>query len=64
MAEKIETTKLDLEALKNWAEDISAEWNGKESGIQEDRAHCAQDIQEKVDELIELLNEMQESGIE
>jgi hypothetical protein len=38
-----------------WAEAISGEWNGDESGSQEDRAHCANEIIEKLNEVKELI---------
>lgn len=43
-----------------WAEAISGEWNGDESGSQEDRAHCADEIIEKLNEVCELILEMGE----
>lgn len=53
-------TNLDLKGIRNWAEEIAGEWNGDESGSQEDRAMQAREIIEKVDELIELINGMEE----
>lgn len=53
-------TGLDLDKLKQWAEDIQGQWNGKESGLAEDRSHCASEIVTKVGELEELLEEMSE----
>ena len=50
----------DLQILKEWAEEISGEWNGDNPGKQEERAHCAQDIIKKSDELKDLLDEMKE----
>lgn len=47
-----------LKEIKKWAENIAGEWNGDESGSQEDRAHCALEIKQKVAELEELLDEM------
>lgn len=44
----------------NWAGDIESEWNGDESGRQEDRAHCAKEIIEKTAELYNLIAEMSE----
>lgn len=51
---------LDLKGIKKWAEEISGEWNGDESGWQEDRAHQANEIIVKVDELVELLKGMED----
>lgn len=51
-------SSLDLAHLKKWAENIAGEWNGDESGLQEDRAHCANDIISKATELQTLLDEM------
>ena len=45
----------ELECLKKDMESISGNWNGKESGLAEDRAMLANDILEKVKELEELL---------
>lgn len=47
-----------LNDVAEWAEAIAGEWNGDESGSQEDRAHCAQDIIEKINEIKELVLEM------
>lgn len=44
--------------IAEWADSISSEWNGKNPGSQEDRAHCANDIITKCNELKELLEEM------
>lgn len=43
-----------------WAVAIQAEWNGDESGSQEDRAHCADEIIEKLHEVCNLILEMGE----
>lgn len=51
---------LDLKGIRNWAEEIAGEWNGDKSRSQEDRATQANEIIEKVDELIELINGMDE----
>ena len=50
---------LDLKGIRKWAEDISGEWNGDNPGRKEDRAHQANEIIEKVDELLELINGME-----
>ena len=54
-------TTLDLKELVKWAEEISGRWNGDNEGIIAERAHIADDIAEKSNELITLLNEMDES---
>lgn len=43
-----------------WADEIAGEWNGDESGSQEDRAHQALDIIDKCNELKELISGMEE----
>lgn len=43
-----------------WADAISSEWNGDESGSQEDRAHCADEIIGKLNEVKALIAEMGE----
>lgn len=43
-----------------WAEAIAGEWNGDESGSQEDRANCAEDIINKLNEVKALIAEMDE----
>ncbi len=50
----------ELSTMGRIAKEISGEWNGDESGIQEERAHIANDILKKIDELQELLKEMSE----
>ena len=42
MSEELKKVK----AIVEWAESISGEWNGDESGIQEDRANISQEITE------------------
>jgi hypothetical protein len=49
---------MTLEQIKKWAEDIAGSWNGDESGSQEDRAHQANEILEKIAELETLIEEM------
>lgn len=51
---------LDLKAIKRWAIKISGKWNGDFPGGGEDRALQANDIIEKVDELIELIKGIEE----
>jgi len=50
---------LDLKQIRRWAENIAGQWNGDNPGSQEERSHQATDIMEKVDELIELINGME-----
>lgn len=58
MYDKDMTTTIEfLTQLKKDYEGIAGRWNGDESGLQEDRARHALEVIEKVDELIELLNE-------
>lgn len=49
-----------LKDVIEWASIISGEWNGKLSGRQEDRAHQANEIIEKLHEVKELIEGMQE----
>ena len=49
---------IDLLHIKNYAEEISGQWNGDESGLAEDRADIVNDIIEKVDELRGLLAQL------
>jgi hypothetical protein len=51
---------LDLQAISKYAEEVSGEWNGKESGRGEERADISNDIIEKVKELRSLLAELDE----
>jgi len=51
---------MTLKQIKEWAEEIESSWNGKESGIGEDRAMQARDILESVAELERLISEMNE----
>ena len=51
-----------LDEMKDWAFSIAAEWNGDDSGIQEDRAVQAEhicrlidDLQKEIDVMGELL---------
>ena len=47
---------LTLKAILENAEEVSGNWNGKESGYQEDMAGYANDIIEKVAEIKSLLD--------
>ena len=49
-----------LKKIKDWAEEISGEWNGDESGSQEERAGQANDILEAITNLEELIKGMEE----
>jgi len=50
---------LDLKSIRKWAENIAGNWNGDNPGRSEDRAMQANEIIEKVDELIKLINGME-----
>ena len=50
--------KDELLKLIKEMEKVSGQWNGDESGYQEDQAHIADDIIEKSKELIDLINEL------
>lgn len=43
--------------IREYAEEVAGRWNG-EDVKGEDKAHCATDIVEKIDELMELLKEL------
>jgi hypothetical protein len=47
-----------LDDISEWAENIRGEWNGDNSGKLEDRANCAEEVQDKIAELKELLEEL------
>ena len=51
---------MTLEQIKKWAENISSEWNGEESGSQEDRAGQANDILNAITNLEELIEGMED----
>ena len=51
---------LDLKGIKKWAENISGQWNGHNPGREEERARQANEIIEKVDDLIDLIQGMEE----
>ena len=44
--------------IKEWAEEIEASWDGKDSGRAEDNSHAAKEILEKIKEIEELINEI------
>ncbi len=54
------TNQSTLEQIKKEAEEIAGQWNGDESGSQEERSTTASDILEKVTELEELINYLNE----
>lgn len=47
-----------LQEIKDEMEVIRGEWNGDESGRQEDQANIAEEIVEKINEIDELLKEL------
>lgn len=47
-----------VNAIISWSQDIQGEWNGDESGLQEERAGLANEIEGKANELLELIKEM------
>ena len=47
-----------LDSLVATLEGIAGEWNGDESGIQEDNANAANEAIEKIEELKDLLDEL------
>lgn len=51
---------INLALLKKQMEEIAGAWNGDEPGQQEDRAHQANDILEKIRELEQLLSDLDE----
>lgn len=51
---------MTIDDIVEWAEEVSGQWNGDESGRQEDQAHQANDIIEKCNELKELISGMEE----
>lgn len=51
----------DLRHLMKEMEEIKSEWDGNDSGILEDRANIAKEIEEKSKELISLMAELDES---
>jgi len=47
-----------LDEMQKYAEEVAGAWNGDEAGTQEERAHTATEILDKVKEIRELLNEL------
>ncbi len=54
---------LVIENLIEWAEDISGQWNGDESGEQEQAANCANEIIEKCNDIHQLIDEMEQYNV-
>ena len=52
----MEKLYIELDKLTSSCEEIAGNWNGEDSGIVEDRATTALDIQEKIGELKELID--------
>jgi hypothetical protein len=50
--------ELTLDMIYKMCGDISSEWNGKESGTQEDRAHVATETMEQVELIKENLRSL------
>lgn len=48
----------ELKQLKERMEYISGEWNGDEPGRQEENAHIAEEVIQKIDEIDKLLEEL------
>ena len=53
-----EITIAGLKALEAEANCISGEWNGDDSGNQEDRAHASEELIEKISEVISIIEEL------
>jgi hypothetical protein len=53
---------LDMEKIKEWAEQQSAKWDGDNAGIKEERTHNAQEIIDTLEKLQILIHEAQELG--
>lgn len=49
---------MELEKLQVRMEDIAGQWNGDESGIQENNAIIAEAVVEKIKEIRELIEEI------
>ena len=48
-----------IKEIMLWASDIQGEWNGDESGIEEDRANLAEEITDMTEELHDLIQTME-----
>ena len=49
---------MNLEQLKEYFEQVAGEWNGDESGIQEDRANIANDALDAIKVVENALSEL------
>lgn len=47
-----------LKVVRDEAEKVAGQWNGDDSGLMEDKAHCAIEIVDTCDKLIVLINEL------
>lgn len=54
------TRKRNLREIIKYVDEIAGQWNGKESGNQEDRAHIANEISNMLEDVIELLDELEQ----
>lgn len=50
--------KEELEKLIQECKEIAGNWNGDNPGYEEDQAHIAEEIIEKSQELLQLINEL------
>ena len=55
---QLDVSRLDITNLKNEAERIAAQWNGKESGKEEDMAGVANEVVNTCNELLGLIEEL------
>lgn len=56
--EELHNSNMDsLKEIKAYAGNVAGQWNGDESGIQEDNASIAEEVLEAVKNLEELLNQ-------
>ncbi len=51
---------MNLKEIIEYADEIAGQWNGDESGDQEDRAHIANEISDMCGDVIKLLQELEE----
>ena len=47
-----------LQEIIRYAENVAGNWNGDNPGVQEDNAHIANEIIEKCNDVLNLLNEI------
>jgi hypothetical protein len=50
-----------IDELIIWADDMAAQWNGDESGLQEDNAHLAREIINHLEFVTDLIKELEEN---